>query len=59
MLFRSALETNTQLADLQLRAGQCLRWGTLAAESCCLVHLPAADVAATSTAVVSAAHALP
>ena len=54
-----ALETNTRLADLQLRAGQGLRWGTLAAESCCLVHLPDAAVAAPPVAVVAPAHALP
>ncbi|MEO8058021.1 MAG: glucoamylase family protein [Burkholderiales bacterium] len=55
----AALEAATLLADLQLRVGQHLRWGTLAASSCCLVHLLAAEVPMTPAVSEPAAHAAP
>ena len=53
----AALDNTARLADLQLRAGQGLRWSTLAAESRCLVHLPAASVAALPATIAATAQA--
>ncbi len=41
----AGLDSAARLADLQLPAGQVLRWDKLSAQTCCLLRLPAAELA--------------
>ncbi len=53
----AALEAAARAHAVELRTGQSLRWDTLAAQSCCLVHLDSGDApAAPRPALLGALH---